>query len=645
MTAARPTSAWLGAGAIAFGLGAALASGTATADATGSHPEKPPNSTHGHQSSSGTTASAGVSLAPANHQKTASAAGKAAASTPSALPGRPVPAKSTPLAVTKPSPSHPGPSSAPSPAATSAHTAITAAAAPAAPAPATKPTAAVSTPVANAATPAGNPGGFIQTLIANVLGAVNGLSDTLTGRPLIGNGAAGTTNAQGVGTPGGPGGWLAGNGGAGGNSTASGVAGGIGGSAGLFGAGGPGGSGGWNAEGGAGGAGGLLLGDGGPGGAGGAEGMGGAGGNAVFVGSGGPGGTGGELAQGGAGGHGGFVAGNGGPGGSGGVLASGGSGGASGLMGQPGATGAAGGPPSIALTYSATNEYTTVGISVGGGPITPTEIDTGSSGLEIPITQVNADNIGQPTGVTGMTEFGSWGKFYYTEYKTSVDFGNGLVTAPTDIGVITRVSELINGTWTDIPQSEWSDPKYAVDANMGVCWGTDSGGLASPVHALPGSLDQGLLLNEPAGQLVFGANPLPPVSTVSGWYSTTLDIQTSYKDVQSGVQQIVDNVTIDSGGLGGNIPDDVLAASLSNYHVGDYLPAGTTVSVYTADGQTELYTMTVSPADYTAGSGPSVSTKSDGFNTGIFPFLQGPIYFSYTPANQGTTTFDYPPAA
>ncbi|MDR3663864.1 MAG: PecA family PE domain-processing aspartic protease, partial [Mycobacterium sp.] len=323
------------------------------------------------------------------------------------------------------------------------------------------------------------------------------------------------------------------------------------------------------------------------------------------------------------------------------VLGSGGSGGIGGLFGHDGATGATGGEPSVALSYSTQNEYTTIGISVGGGPITPTEIDTGSSGLEIPITEVNADNIGQPTGVTGMTEFGSWGKFYYTEYKTSVNFGNGLITAPTDIGVITRVSELINGTWTDIPQSEWSDPTYAVDANMGVCWGADSGGLTSPVHALPGSLDQGLLLNEPAGQLIFGTNPLTPVTTVSGWYATTLDVQVSYNGSQSGVQQIADNVTIDSGGTGGNVPDDVLPTSLSSYHDGDYLPTGTTISVYASDGQTVLYTTTISSAVYNTDSGPYIAAKSVGFNTGIFPFLQGPIYFSYTPADQGTTTFDY----
>ncbi|WP_415624246.1 PE family protein, partial [Mycobacterium intermedium] len=50
---------------------------------------------------------------------------------------------------------------------------------------------------------------------------VNQFFEALTGRPLIGNGADGITNEQGVGTPGKPGGWLYGNGGNGGNGSAS----------------------------------------------------------------------------------------------------------------------------------------------------------------------------------------------------------------------------------------------------------------------------------------------------------------------------------------------------------------------------------------------------------------------------------------
>ncbi|ETZ98195.1 PE family protein, partial [Mycobacterium kansasii 824] len=73
-----------------------------------------------------------------------------------------------------------------------------------------------------------------------LLHAVNAPTQTLLGRPLIGNGADATTPGQ----PGGDGGLLCGNGGAGYTSTIAGMAGTRGGNAGLLGNGGPGGAGG-----------------------------------------------------------------------------------------------------------------------------------------------------------------------------------------------------------------------------------------------------------------------------------------------------------------------------------------------------------------------------------------------------------------
>ncbi|WP_186246114.1 PE family protein, partial [Mycobacterium simulans] len=97
-----------------------------------------------------------------------------------------------------------------------------------------------------------------------LLDAVNAPTQSLLGRPLIGNGADG---APGTGQAGGAGGLLWGNGGNGGSGVAGvGGAGGSGGAAGLFGRGGNGGAGGTNASGagGVGGAGGAgwLFGDG-----------------------------------------------------------------------------------------------------------------------------------------------------------------------------------------------------------------------------------------------------------------------------------------------------------------------------------------------------------------------------------------------
>ncbi len=96
------------------------------------------------------------------------------------------------------------------------------------------------------------------------LDVINAPAQTLLGRPLIGNGADGSTPGQ----AGGPGGLLYGNGG---NGAAGGPnqAGGAGGNAGLIGNGGAGGAGGVGAVGGKGGTGGLLFGNGGAGGQGG----------------------------------------------------------------------------------------------------------------------------------------------------------------------------------------------------------------------------------------------------------------------------------------------------------------------------------------------------------------------------------------
>ncbi|MGV0519620.1 PE family protein, partial [Mycobacterium kansasii] len=106
----------------------------------------------------------------------------------------------------------------------------------------------------------------LQTLEQDVFGAINAPTQALLGRPLIGDGAAGTaTNPNGQ-----DGGLLFGNGGAGYSQPAgSGLAGGNGGSAGLIGNGGIGGAGGAGAAGGAGGHGGWLTGNGGNGGVGG----------------------------------------------------------------------------------------------------------------------------------------------------------------------------------------------------------------------------------------------------------------------------------------------------------------------------------------------------------------------------------------
>ena len=420
----------------------------------------------------------------------------------------------------------------------------------------------------------------LQTIEQDLLGVINAPSQLLTGRPLIDNGANGYTNSQGVGTPGGAGGWLYGNGGNGGNSTAAGVAGGAGGAAGLIGNGGNGGSSSFAGA---------------PGGAGGAAGV---------IGNGGMGGASG-------------------PGGIGGVGGLGGR-----LLGQAGAAGVSTPqaenetlPANETLLQVNQSGSPVVDISVGGGSTVPVTLDTGSTGVIVPIQDVNLQSLGASTG-TGAVTFGdssdAFDTVHFETFVTTVNFGNGIVTTPTTVAVGTSVTETINGVTTALPNS-------AIPAFVGI--GPNDGfPLSTPVTAaLPGTLNEGVLINEAQGVLEFGPNPLPAAVSVPGApQTTTLEVQ-----INNGPLQAVPDAFIDSGGLSGTIPSNLIPS----VPVGDRLPAGTTITVFSSSQ--ELFSETV-----TAANDPSVVSSGNPFNTGNFPFSLDPIFISNSPSGVGTTIFD-----
>ncbi|ORW44053.1 hypothetical protein AWB90_16080 [Mycobacterium paraense] len=469
----------------------------------------------------------------------------------------------------------------------------------------------------------------LQALEDGALGVINAPTELLLGRPLIGNGVNGITDAAGVGTPGGAGGLLWGRGGNGGNSTAEGVPGGAGGPAGLLGTGGTGGQGGWGAPGGAGGTGGFLLGNGGEGGVGGPSGIGGPGGRALLFGNGGPGGVGGEVAVGGAGGAGGLLVGNGGPGGTGGVLAAGGQGGPRGLVfGQAGPGGAYGGDASVELTMI--NGRPTVAVSVGNGPSVPALIDTGSTATLFPVQDVDLQSLGQATG-SGVYKFGPPEQStvdYYTTYTASLDFGNGIITKPMTVGVIT--SETYNG----VPQT----PSEIV---LGV--GSNTPSLphfaVSPVQELPGALSQGVLINEPKLQVEFGPDPLTPFAAATGAPITNdLGVAVTPPGGPLGGMQSATGAFVDTGGNGGDLPQSMLPQSLSYLQPGQYLPQGTEIQVEVPSATLSGYQLVyeeIVPAN-------SMLVTAGDFNTGNYVFTKLPVYLSYTPSGPGTMFFDTP---
>ena len=390
----------------------------------------------------------------------------------------------------------------------------------------------------------------LQTVEQVLLDAVNGPVQALTGRPLIGNGVNGSTNAQGVGTPGGGGGWLAGNGGNGGNSTFAGASGGAGGPAGL-------------------------------------------------VGNGGTGGASGPGGVGGAGGRGGWL---------------------SGLAGAAGANTPL--PANEILLQVDSSGRPLVNVSVGGGPTASVVFDAGSTGLLLPPQDVDLSKLGTPTGhgsVVYADNTFSFKTIDYDTYTTTVDLGNNIVTTPISVGVMVSAMQTNGNVTTNLPLSSLPGV-LGVGPNGGPFHG-------HPVtQALPANLNVGELINEPAGVVEFGPNPLTPVASVTG-APHTADLQVQ---IGNGPLQTVAESLIDSGGKAGSVPSNLVPG----LPVGQNLPDGTTITVYTSGGQA-LYTETVGGI-YT----PQVGNTGDPLNTGNYPFTLGPIYIDNTPVG-GATIFDF----
>lgn len=403
----------------------------------------------------------------------------------------------------------------------------------------------------------------LQTAQHDLLGAVNAPTETLLGRPLIGDGAPGTATSP----NGGAGGLLYGNGGNG-IPGMSGGAGGTGGAAGLLG---------WGANGGAGG-----LGDG------------------VGV----------DRGTGGAGGRGGL------------------------LYGGYGVSGPGGDGRTVPLEIIHVTEPT-VHANVNGGPTSTILVDTGSAGLV-----VSPEDVGGILGVlhmglpTGLSISGYSGGLYYifATYTTTVDFGNGIVTAPTAVNVVllsiptspfaisTYFSALLADPTTTPFEAYFG--AVGVDGVLGVGPNAVGPGPSIPTMALPGDLNQGVLIDAPAGELVFGPNPLPaPNVEVVGSPITTL-----YVKIDGGTPIPVPSI-IDSGGVTGTIPSYVIGSGT--------LPANTNIEVYTSPGGDRLYAFNTN--DYR----PTV-ISSGLMNTGFLPFRFQPVYIDYSPSGIGTTVFDHP---
>jgi hypothetical protein len=356
----------------------------------------------------------------------------------------------------------------------------------------------------------------------------------------------------------------------------------------------------------------------GPGAFGGDGGAGGVGGNAGVAGIGGAAGIGGNAGTVGSGAKGGD-GGDGGLGGSGGPVGSTGVNGAGGL----GGTGIVNGTDGIPLVeYKAISmqtfvqngiyPYPIVNISINGGPLHPVLVDTGSSGLIIDFVPTG---LGSAVYSGGPFRYGSSPALYYNTYDATVSFGNGVVTTPTAVNVLTPSSVTVfQQYWNGIP----------IDGVWGIGPNNGHPGTSTVVSALPGTLNQGVLIDGSTNEITFGPNPDSGVS-VAGAPVVSLLVQ-----INNGPKVPVSGAYVDSGYNNGYIGSLVYSGPTTGAGT---VPAGTKITVYDTNNVV-LYSYTTNSKN-----GPRVTT-GDEFNTGFTPYVLVPIYTGQGPTGFGTTVFN-----
>ena len=266
-----------------------------------------------------------------------------------------------------------------------------------------------------------------------------------------------------------------------------------------------------------------------------------------------------------------------------------------------------------------------VNVSVDGGSSLPMLVDTGSSGLVIPWEDLgstttqqleNLFSLGFPSSFGESGYSGGVDYIYLTYDNVPTDYGNGALdtTGPVDVEILSWPT-----SFTSPPNFETFLADNDVSGILGI--GENSAGpTTSPLESYGG-----VLVDVPDGKLIVdSANPGTAFATVSG-----APIANLYESINGGTPVAVSD-DVDSGGVFGTIP--------SSLESGSSVPSGTTIDVYNQPGGTLLYSYTTDNLGTSGYDGPTPVTGTS-IDSGVLPFLQEPIYISYT---DNMMSFDKP---
>src|ERR1700722_7735901 len=261
-----------------------------------------------------------------------------------------------------------------------------------------------------------------------------------------------------------------------------------------------------------------------------------------------------------------------------------------------------------------------VNASIGGGDPVQLLVDTGSSGLVVPYTDLG-DNIF--TQLEELFSLGSPETFGISGYSGGVEYVYAVYNdVPVDYLDGSDTALATNGP-VDVELFSWSnnlsDPfenfqsflsSNQVDGILGVGANT-----AGPTTT-PFAGDGGVYIDIPHDQLVVtGTNPIPDAVSTSG--SPVVDV---FEQVGTGAQVEVTN-NVDSGGVFGTIPSSLVPSGS--------VPSDTLISVYNSDHEL-LYSYTTT-GSFDVGTPPLVSdsptvVSGSSIDSGVLPFLDRGVY-------------------
>jgi hypothetical protein len=261
----------------------------------------------------------------------------------------------------------------------------------------------------------------------------------------------------------------------------------------------------------------------------------------------------------------------------------------------------------------------TVLASVDGGTSLPVLVDTGSSGLVVPLTDIDGGStnlfteletlftLGAPSSIGESGYSGGVDYVYLTYDQLPVSYADGLSTdGPVEVEVYSWDPSDFSSFFTNDAFQNFLEGNASSGGILGIGDGVSGGAGTSPFDSYGSAL-----VNLKTDELVIGgSNPYPSLDSVTDNGSTLTGLTETVTNGGSTVGTATGlSDDLDTGGVQGTIP-------ISGVEAGD------TVTV--TDGNTVLYSYTIPTSDAVP-----LSTTGSSIDSGYYALVNNPVYVDY----------------